>query len=39
MPFSIHDIDLADGSTPNMLDRLSGGLRSPTLPGVPLALQ
>ena len=27
MPFSIHDIDLADGSTPNMLDRLSGGLQ------------
>jgi hypothetical protein len=27
MPFSIHDIDLADGSTPNMLDRLQGGLQ------------
>ena len=27
MPFSIHDIDLADGSTPNMLDRLLGGLQ------------
>jgi hypothetical protein len=27
MPFSVHDIDLADGSTPNMLDRLQGGLQ------------
>lgn len=27
MPFSIHDIDLADGSTPTMQDRLLGGLQ------------
>jgi hypothetical protein len=27
MPFSIHDIDLADGSTPTMQDRLIGGLQ------------
>jgi hypothetical protein len=27
MPFSVHNIDLADNSTPNMLDRLQGGLQ------------
>jgi hypothetical protein len=27
MPFSIHDIDLVDGSTPTMQDRLIGGLQ------------
>jgi len=27
MPFSIHDIDLLDGSTPTMQDRLIGGLQ------------
>jgi hypothetical protein len=27
MPLSIHDIDLADGSTPTMQDRLIGGLQ------------
>jgi phage terminase large subunit-like protein len=36
----VHDIDLADGSTPTMQDRLIGGLQLavPTLPAHLLAL-